>query len=54
MHLASAQLSPQQEQLVQELVQGHRNTFDPGFSRFTGFRVRERLLPSARRLPGLA
>ncbi|RVE57864.1 hypothetical protein OJAV_G00203610 [Oryzias javanicus] len=42
MHLASEQISLQQEQLIQDLVRGHRNTFDSGFSRFTGFRPMDR------------
>lgn len=43
MHKASVQLSSSQENMIQELLCGHRNTFDPAFSRFSGFRVRGRL-----------
>lgn len=35
------QLSSQQERLIQELLFGHRSTFDSAFSRFSGFRVCE-------------
>lgn len=33
------QLSPQQEETIQELLCGHRRTFDSAFYRFSGFRV---------------
>lgn len=37
--MKKTQLSVQQEEIIQELVRGHRSTFDPSFSRFTDFRV---------------
>lgn len=33
------QLSPQQEDAIQELLCSHRKTFDPESYRFSGFRV---------------
>lgn len=39
------QLSPQQEETIQELVCGHRKTFDPEFYRLSGFRVRQGVRP---------
>ena len=36
---ATIQLSPLQEQNLQELLCGHRRTFDSAFYRFSGFRV---------------
>ncbi|XP_069010117.1 nuclear receptor subfamily 1 group I member 2 [Embiotoca jacksoni] len=43
---ASSQLSSQQENVVQELLCGHRSTFDSAFSRFSGFRPMDRnILP---------
>ncbi|XP_032422613.1 nuclear receptor subfamily 1 group I member 2 isoform X2 [Xiphophorus hellerii] len=38
----TAELSTQQEQVVEELLCGLRNTFDSTFSRFTGFRPMDR------------
>ncbi|XP_047455958.1 nuclear receptor subfamily 1 group I member 2 isoform X2 [Mugil cephalus] len=40
MHKASAELSPWQENIIQELLSGHRSTFD--FARFSGFRPMDR------------
>ncbi|CAG5865696.1 unnamed protein product [Menidia menidia] len=42
LHNASAQLSLQQDQVVQKLLCSHRSTFDSAFSRFTGFRPMDR------------
>lgn len=36
---APAQLSPQQEEAIQELLCGHRRTFNLTFYRFSDFRV---------------
>lgn len=36
---APARLSSQQEETIQELLCGHRRTFDLTFYRFSGFRV---------------
>ncbi|XP_013882593.1 nuclear receptor subfamily 1 group I member 2 isoform X2 [Austrofundulus limnaeus] len=42
MHKEVAQLSSQQEKIIQELLSNHRSTFDSAFSRFTGFRPMDR------------
>ncbi|KAM4558885.1 nuclear receptor subfamily 1 group I member 2 isoform 1-T2 [Odontesthes bonariensis] len=42
MRKASTQLSPQQDEIIQELLCGHRSTFDSAFARFTGFRPMDR------------
>ncbi|XP_041857486.1 nuclear receptor subfamily 1 group I member 2 [Melanotaenia boesemani] len=42
MQNAFTQLSSQQEEKIQELLCGHRSTFDSSFSRFTGFRPIDR------------
>ncbi|XP_049450729.1 nuclear receptor subfamily 1 group I member 2 isoform X1 [Epinephelus fuscoguttatus] len=39
---APAQLSSQQEETIQELLRGHRNSFDSAFYRFSGFRPMDR------------
>ncbi|XP_078142067.1 nuclear receptor subfamily 1 group I member 2 [Centroberyx gerrardi] len=39
---SSVQLSPQQEETIQELLSAHRKTFDPTFSLFSGFRPIDR------------
>lgn len=39
----AVQLSSQQQETIQELLCGHRSSFDSAFYRFSGFRVRERL-----------
>ncbi len=36
---APKQLSPQQEETIQELLGGHHSTFDSEFYHFSGFRV---------------
>ncbi|XP_028249365.1 nuclear receptor subfamily 1 group I member 2 [Parambassis ranga] len=42
MYIASTQLSSQQEQTIEELLSAHHSTFDPVFSRFSGFRPMDR------------
>ncbi|XP_059199057.1 nuclear receptor subfamily 1 group I member 2 isoform X2 [Centropristis striata] len=45
---ASVQLTSQQEETIQELLCGHRNTFDSAFYRFSGFRPMDRnVLPAS-------
>uniref|UniRef100_A0A673AYP5 Nuclear receptor domain-containing protein n=1 Tax=Sphaeramia orbicularis TaxID=375764 RepID=A0A673AYP5_9TELE len=36
------QLSSQQQEMIEELLSGHRSTFDPAFSHFSGFRPMDR------------
>ncbi|XP_028991924.1 nuclear receptor subfamily 1 group I member 2 isoform X2 [Betta splendens] len=43
---APAELSPQQEEAIEELLRGHRSTFDSAFSRFSGFRPMDRVILS--------
>ncbi|XP_040005236.1 nuclear receptor subfamily 1 group I member 2 isoform X6 [Xiphias gladius] len=43
---APIQLSSQQKEIIQELVCGHRSTFDSAFSSFSGFRPMDRILLS--------
>ncbi|KAF7215676.1 nuclear receptor subfamily 1 group I member 2 isoform X1 [Nothobranchius furzeri] len=42
MHKASTELSPEQENIIQELLYSLRSTFDSTFSHFTGFRPMDR------------
>ncbi|CAN9497658.1 unnamed protein product [Ophioblennius macclurei] len=42
MRTAASQLSTRQEEMIQELLCGHRSTFDPTFSHFKGFRSIDR------------
>ncbi|XP_054471010.1 nuclear receptor subfamily 1 group I member 2 isoform X2 [Anoplopoma fimbria] len=45
---APSQLSSQQQETIQELLCGHRNTFDSAFYRFSGFRPMDRnVLPAS-------
>lgn len=40
------QLSSQQQEMIEELLNGHRSTFDPAFSHFSGFRPMDRNISS--------